>query len=60
MNRAQILVVKLEGKRQIGSPRRRWEDNIKMDFLWKQGSEMRIGFIWLSIGVGGGLLRPRS
>ena len=22
---------KLEGKRQLGRPRRRWEDNIKMD-----------------------------
>jgi hypothetical protein len=25
----QILVVKPEGKRHLGSPRRRWEDNIK-------------------------------
>jgi hypothetical protein len=28
----RVLVGKLEGKRQLGSPRRRWEDNIKMDF----------------------------
>jgi hypothetical protein len=27
----RILVRKLEGKRPLGSPRRRWEDNIKMD-----------------------------
>jgi hypothetical protein len=27
----RILVVKLEGKRPLGRPRRRWEDNIKMD-----------------------------
>jgi len=27
----RILVRKLEGKRQLGRPRRRWEDNIKMD-----------------------------
>jgi hypothetical protein len=26
-----ILVGKLEGKRPLGSPRRRWADNIKMD-----------------------------
>jgi hypothetical protein len=26
----RILVVKLEGKRPLGRPRRRWEDNIKM------------------------------
>jgi hypothetical protein len=27
----KILVVKLEGKRPIGRPRRRWENNIKID-----------------------------
>jgi len=27
----RVLVVKLEGKSQLGRPRRRWEDNIKMD-----------------------------
>jgi hypothetical protein len=27
----RVLVGKLEGKRQLGRPRRRWEDNIKMD-----------------------------
>jgi len=26
-----VLVEKPEGKRQLGRPRRRWEDNIKMD-----------------------------
>jgi hypothetical protein len=26
-----ILVVKPEGRRPLGRPRRRWEDNIKMD-----------------------------
>jgi hypothetical protein len=26
-----VLVVKPEGKRQFGSPRSRWKDNIKMD-----------------------------
>ena len=27
----RVLVGKTEGKRQFGRPRRRWEDNIKMD-----------------------------
>jgi hypothetical protein len=30
-NAYRILVGKLEGKRPLGRPRRRWEDNIKMD-----------------------------
>jgi len=28
----RILMVKPEGKRQLGRPRRMWENNIKMDF----------------------------
>ena len=28
----KVLVGKPEGKRPLGRPRRRWEDNIKMDF----------------------------
>jgi hypothetical protein len=27
----RVLVEKREGKRQLGRPRRRWEDNIKID-----------------------------
>jgi 3-oxoacyl-ACP reductase-like protein len=27
----RVLVGKPEGKRPLGSPRRRWEDNIKME-----------------------------
>ena len=27
----RVLVGKREGKRPLGRPRRRWEDNIKMD-----------------------------
>jgi hypothetical protein len=30
--RMQVLVGKPEGKRPLGRPRRRWEDNVKMDF----------------------------
>ena len=29
----RVSMGKPEGKRQLGRPRRRWEDNIKMDFL---------------------------
>jgi hypothetical protein len=29
----RVLVGKREGKRPLGRPRRRWEDNIKMDVL---------------------------
>jgi len=31
--RIQGLVVKPEGRRMLGIPRRRWEDNIKMDIV---------------------------
>ena len=29
----RVLVGKPEGKRPLGRPRRRWEDNIKMDLM---------------------------
>jgi hypothetical protein len=29
----RLLIGKLEGKRPLGRPRRRWIDNIKMDLL---------------------------
>jgi hypothetical protein len=50
-----ILVGRLEGRRPLGRPRRRWEDNIKMDLteIWLG---MWIGFIGLRVGTGGGLL----
>jgi hypothetical protein len=31
LNAYSILVEKAEGKRPLGRPRRRWEDNIRMD-----------------------------
>jgi hypothetical protein len=31
MQKYKILVGKPEGKRPLGRPRRRWEDNIRMD-----------------------------
>jgi hypothetical protein len=33
------LVGRTEGKRPLGRPRRRWEDNIKMDFNLKLSTE---------------------
>ena len=36
----RVLVGKAEGKRPLGRPRRRWEDNIKMDLQevgWSHG-----------------------
>jgi hypothetical protein len=47
-NAYRILVGKPEGKRPLGTPRRRWVDNIKMN--------LRMGLIWLRIGTSGGLL----
>ena len=38
-------MVKREGKRPLGTPRRRWEDNIKMDL-----QEVRCGGIdWIEL-----------
>ena len=34
----RVLVGKPEGKRPLGRPRRRWEDNIKMDLQDVEGS----------------------
>jgi hypothetical protein len=41
----RVLVGKPEGKRQLGRPRRRWEDNIKMD-LQKVGCG---GMDWIEL-----------
>jgi len=49
------LVGKSEGKRLLERPRRRWEDNIKMD-LQEVGCRVLTGLIWLSIGRDGGQL----
>jgi hypothetical protein len=53
-----ILVGRPEGRRPLGRPWRRWEDNIKMD-LREIGFGMWIGLIGLRIGTGGGLLSTR-
>ena len=51
----RVLVGKPEGKRPLGRPRRRWEDNIKMDFR-KWDVVVWIGLNWLRIGTGVGNL----
>ena len=43
------------GRKPLGRPKRRWEDNIKMD-LREVGWTVRTGSIWLRIGTSGGLL----
>jgi hypothetical protein len=45
----RVLVKKPEGKRPLGRPRHRWEDNIKMDF-----QEVGRGKSWRLDGVGSG------
>jgi hypothetical protein len=47
-----------EGKRPVGPlgrPRRRWEDNIKMN-LREIGIDGETGYSWLRIGSSGGIL----
>jgi len=51
----RVLVGKPGGKRPLGRPRRRWEDNIKMD-LQEVGCGTWAESIWLRIGTGGGVL----
>jgi hypothetical protein len=49
------LVGKTVSKRTIGTPRRKWERNIKID-LKDIGREDGAGFNWLRTGTNGGLL----
>jgi hypothetical protein len=49
----RVLVGKPEGRRPLGRPRHRWEDNIKTD-LREVGVWTGLG--WLRIGTGGGRL----
>jgi hypothetical protein len=51
----RVLVGRSEAKRPLGRRRRRWEDNIKLDF--RQIVSMgRTGFSWLRIGSSGRLV----
>jgi hypothetical protein len=51
----RILVEKPEGKRPLGTPWRRWKDNVKMD-VQEVGCEVWTGSSWFSIHTGGGHL----
>jgi len=48
----RVLVGKPEGKRTLGRPKRRWEDNIKMDLQDVEYGAWT-GSICLRIGPGG-------
>ena len=48
----KVLVGKPEGKKPLGRPRRRWEDNIKM-VLQEVGCGVWTGSSWIRIGTGG-------
>jgi hypothetical protein len=48
----RVTAEKPEGKRPLGRPRHRWEDNIKAD-LQDVGVEVWIGLSWLRIERGG-------
>jgi hypothetical protein len=48
----RVLVAKPEGKRPLGWPSCRWEDNIKVD-LQEVGWGVWTGLSWLRIGTGG-------
>ena len=49
----RILVRKLEGRRPLGRPRRRWMDNIRMDL---QMVGIWTGLGWPRLETGGGHL----
>jgi len=51
----RVFVGKPKEKSPLGRPRRRWEDNIKMN-LKEVGWGTWTGLIWLRIGTGGGHL----
>jgi len=51
----RVLVGNPEGRRPLGRPRLRWEDNIKMHLQEGDVGEWTES-IWLRIGTGGGHL----
>ena len=52
----RVLVRKFEGKRPLGKPRRRREDNINMDLQEVGWGRAETGLIWLRIGTSDGRL----
>ena len=49
----RVFMEKREGKRPLARPRRRWEDNIKMEL---QEIEFEDVVMWFKIGTIGGML----
>jgi hypothetical protein len=55
-NSYKILVGKPEGKRTLGRPRSRWENNIRIDLRERQNGVVWTVLISLRIGTSGGPL----
>ena len=51
----RVLVGKPKGKRSLGRPRHRWEDNITVDLQEVEWGALTRLF-WLGLGTGGRLL----
>jgi hypothetical protein len=55
MGKGRLLVGgKPKGRRPLGRPRRRWEDNIKMSLQEVGRGLWGTGWSWLRLGTGGG------
>jgi hypothetical protein len=54
-NAYKVLVLSPECWRIFVRPRRRWENNIKID-VTKIGWDVWATFIWLRVGTSGGIL----
>jgi hypothetical protein len=52
----RCLVGMKAGKRPLGKPRRRWEDNIKINLRERYDVVVCTGLIWLRLGTSVGLL----
>ena len=44
LDACRVLVEKPEGAKHLGIPRRRWEDNIKMDFQEERWGHGLVGY----------------
>ena len=51
-----VLVGKPAGKRPLGRPRHKWQDNIRMNLQEVEWEEACTGLTWLRIGTSGRLL----
>jgi hypothetical protein len=55
-NEHKVFVGKPEGKRPHKRPRRRWEDNVKLNLMEMGGGEVWTGSIWHRMGTDIGVL----